>query len=241
MNSNESVQLIFIIFQIVWYNIIGLFSLYKGSLSINNSVYQSAAIHGIVCFINAFCRILEFISFDRLYIGNRSVNYLRYIEWLSCTPLMILEITLASHFSAAQTIPVIVLTVAFCISGIIAAMSNIMWIKLILGIKGSLYYFIVIFQLWKITLKKRDFYTFNKELQVAFANLIFASLLWPLFIITWGLGPDIYHIINIKQEFIAECITSLVIKTFALSFALISTSQRTEKFIELITGFLKKN
>lgn len=234
---NNILEIIFIVFQIVWYNFLGLLSLYRGSIT-TNGVYQSAAIHGIVCFINAFCRILEFIKINKLYINNSSINYLRYTEWTICTPLMILEITLASRFSAAQTLPLIVLSVAFCLSGSIAALTRIMWLKIILGVKGTFYCVIVIFRLWKIILNKRNIFVSKKEYEVSLINLMFASLLYPVFIVTWALGPDIYHVINIRHELLIENISSLTLKTCALSFALISTSERLEKIIEIITSFI---
>lgn len=65
-----------------------------------------------------------------------------------------------------------------------------------------------------------------------------ASLLYPVFIITWALGPDIYHVLTMRQELLIENISSLILKTSALSFALVSNSERLEKIIEFITSFI---
>ncbi len=236
MNDKNTFETIFILYQIIWYNILGLYSLYRGSF-LNNGSYKSAAIHGIVCFINSFCCIMQYINLDLLFINEIRIKYLRYIEWTVCTPLMILEIALSSNLTSIQTMPIIVLSISFCLCGTIAAMTTIMWFKIVLGVQGTLYCIIVIYRLWKLTLEKIDFAT--KDTRVAIANLLCATTIWPVFVVTWGLGPDVYQVINIKHEYIIDSVSSITLKTFALSFALISTSERIEKTIEFITGFIR--
>lgn len=78
--------------------------------------------------------------------------------------------------------------------------------------------------MWKLVLEKRRTYK-NIELHIAFSNLIMMTIIWPVFVITWGLG----------QELLVDMILSIVLKTFALSYALISTSKRVENYIENVT------
>lgn len=234
----------------IWYNIMGLYSLYKGSF-VTYGLHQSAAVHGIVCFINSFCCLLQVVSLDTLHIDSQPVQYLRYVEWSVCSPLMILEMTLASRLTSSQALPILVLTTAFCLCGTIAAFSVTMWMKVFLGVQGSVYCFIVVYRMWKLTLEKevrlssstgltQEILNFdNVDVQVAIANLLMASLLWPVFVVTWGLGPDVYKVITPTQELIAESIASLILKTFALSYAFITTSKRTEQCIEVMTSLFR--
>ena len=228
------VEIILSFLAISWYNIMGLYSLYKGSFQGNGS-YKAAATHGIVCLINSFCGILQLVNLNNIIIESTSIKYLRYVEWSLCAPLMILEMSFALNFSSVQIVPLIVLTASFCMCGSIAAFPIAMWVKIFLGVQGTIYCVIVLYRMWTNVLEKM---TLNIDQKVAIANLMMASTIWPFYVVTWGLGPDVYHVINAKQEFIAETVSSIFLKTFALSYALIYTSEYTEQYIDWVTSII---
>lgn len=218
---------------VIWYNLMGLFSLYKGSFIHCNS-HKAIAIHGIICLINSFCYLLQAVHMDTLLIKGRTIKFLRYVEWSICSPLMILQIALTSHFTSQQTTPLIVLTTAFCICGTLASFTYIMWLKILLGVQGSIYCLIVVWNMWTFSIRNIPI----MRSRVGIANLITATMIWPAFVITWALGHDVYDVISIKHELIVEMILSLFLKSFALSYAFILSHERVEQFIELFTSFL---
>ena len=203
-------------------------SLYPGTTLLDYSVYtkvhQSATVHGIVCFVNGFCCILQLAKLDTIITPNASIKYLRYIEWFICVPLMILEVALSSKFEGNDIILVVFLSSSFCVSGSITAFATTIMMKIFMGVQGSIFCIIVLYRMWKLVLEKRRTYK-NIELHIAFSNLIMMTIIWPVFVITWGLG----------QELLVDMILSIVLKTFALSYALISTSKRVENYIENVT------
>lgn len=221
------------LFIISWYYIIGLFSLYKGTIK-DNDAHQSATVHGIVCFVNGFCCILQLAKLDTIITPNASIKYLRYIEWFICVPLMVLEVALSSKFEGNDIILVVFLSSSFCVSGSIAAFATTIMMKIFMGVQGSIFCIIMLYRMWKLVLEKRSTYK-NIELHIAFSNLIMMTIIWPVFVITWGLGQDVYGFLSIHQELLVHMILSIVLKTFALSYALISTSKRVENYIENVT------
>lgn len=223
------------IVSMVWYNVVGMYCLNCGSFQ-NTGCMKSTSIHGIVCFVNSFCALLQVAHLDTLHYFGRPIQYLKYVEWSICAPLMALEIMVCAKFTEAQVCLIIVLTFAFCLCGFIAAFSVVIWIKVLLGIQGSLYTIIVIGKLWSISLdpvKQRDCH-----LNGAIANLLMASLIWPTYIITWGLGPDMSDIISADHELIYEQIASLILKSFALSYAFLTSNSSVEGLIETLADFV---
>lgn len=217
----------------------GLFCLHKGSLQ-GSGCMQSTAIHGIVCFVNSFCALLQVANLDSLHFSGNKIAYLRYVEWSLCAPLMTLEVMVSARFTMSQICPILVLTIAFCICGTIAAFSLIFWIKILLGVQGSLYSSIVIYRLWKIALcKQPNINDNNVEVETAIANLCVTSIIWPIYIVTWGLGPDVYGVLSRSQEVLSEQLASIILKMFGLSYALVSSSTRVESIIEFISSVIR--
>ena len=214
----------------VWYNIMGLFCLsrYKCESEIARSI---TFVHGVVCLINGFCVFLGLANLDRMNIRSREVSYLRYVEWTICTPLMTYEMCLASRISKWEINTILVFTIAFCICGSIAALTSYQWAKLVLGVKGSIYCIIVLYKLGYACFRGNpsDFMS-----RVGYYNFIVTLTLWPLYVFTWGLGPDVYSIISAHDEIYAQHMFSLILKSCAAMYSILTFNFDIEAFEEVI-------
>lgn len=135
---------------------------------------------------------------------------------------MILEMCLAIDLTLDQSFPVIVLTIAFCVCGAIAVFTTSLWAKIGLGMLGSFYCLVVLFILWSVALSNT-----TRLSRCGTVNIVFASLIWPIFILTWGLGPDVYGVMDFRTEFWWESSLSLVLKTVAMIYVV---NEHTDRF-----------
>lgn len=210
---------------VAWYNVMSIYCIYKGSTQ--TTLEQATLVHGIVCMVNVFIYLAKYQHLGIFVISKREIHESRYIEWIICSPLMVLEIALCSKMSSSNITISIILTIAFCICGSLAAFVHATWIKILLGIKGSLYCTYVIYLLWMTVLRNASAtnarITKDKELGVSILNLSMASIIWPLYIITWFLGPDVCNVISIVLENNIQSISSILLKTTAFSYALVKS------------------
>lgn len=166
------------------------------------------SLQGIISLINAFCMILQIIT-NSLFI--------RYLEWTLTSPLMILQICIATNVQSVKSISIVSLTVSFCLCGSIAAITDIFWLKILLGAKGSIYCISTLYLLWSHMFSLNDIVNINK---IAYLNLVSATLLWPFFVSTWALGPDVCKILSFENELLIENTMSLILKTIAFLYTL---------------------
>lgn len=215
---------------LIWYNSIATLCLYKGLVHKK----REHLIHSIVCFTNSFCSILQIANLDIIYVNDQHIKYLRYVEWTICSPLMILELAIILKLSIFQNITLIILTLSFCICGSIAALPIKLWIKIYLGTQGTFFSGIIILYIWKVIYDKK----FNNDnISIPLLTLISTTLIWPCFVLTWGLGPDIFHIINTHQEFLAQTILSIILKTSAVYYSTFMQEDQIETYIDYLFSF----
>lgn len=216
-----------------WYNFIGLICLYRGSFQQVGSL-KASVIHGIVCLVNSFCSLLYAIDMDVLQFDGKSIKYLRYVEWTICSTLMLLEMMISSKLTSTQMTPLLVLTLAFCMCGTIAALSALIWVKLLMAVQGTFYCVIVLLRLWRVVLEKHI--PKDIDINVAIVNLMMATAIWPMYILTWGLGPDVFAVISDRQETLAELIASVILKTVGMTYAFVSASERVETCVDFMAS-----
>jgi bacteriorhodopsin len=213
-----------------WYSLLSCRCLIKGNK--NGSRSQKAClVHGIVCLVNQFCYALKMANLDTIIIDGRPVAYLRYVEWTIGSPLMLMEIAITMNMPSLQMTQPIVLTVAFCICGTISAISQELWVKIYLGIQGTVFFLLSMYIVWNhyITTRKNT----QKSMKLGLCNLVIATSVWPMYIVTWGLGPDVYHVISRKHENLAETIASTFLKTSAMTYSF--DVEGVESTLDLVT------
>jgi bacteriorhodopsin len=108
------------------------------------------------------------------------------------------------------------LTASFCLCGIIAAITRVLWAKVLLGTQGTIYSLIVIKHLLDHAFQETIVSRMNRINKV---NIITTVFIWPLFVVTWGFGPDVYNIISGEQELIIETSLSLLLKSVSGLYA----------------------
>lgn len=136
--------------------------------------------------VNAFIYLAKYQHLGIFLISKREIHESRYVEWILCSPLMVLEMGLCSRMSPSNITVSITLTIAFCICGSLAAVVHTLWIKVLLGIKGTFYCTYVIYLLWRTVLQNASAtnarVTKDKELGVSILNLSMASIIWPIYV-----------------------------------------------------------
>jgi bacteriorhodopsin len=115
------------------------------------------------------------------------------------------------------------MTIAFCVCGTIAALTYLFWAKVLLGLQGSVYASIVIFKLFQSLSREQN--RTSTSHRVRTFNITATTLIWPLYVATWGMGPDVYHVISGRREWIIQSIFSIVLKTISASFAILTYSE----------------
>jgi bacteriorhodopsin len=145
--------------------------------------------------------------------------------------MMTYEMCLASRMSSYEIRTIVALTIAFCICGTISAFTSYLWAKIALGVKGTIYCIIVLYKLGRESFQDtpRDFMQ-----NVGYYNFITTVIVWPLYILTWGLGPDVYSIISANDEEFVQQISSLILKTFAVAYAILTFDFDIEAIEEVV-------
>lgn len=175
-----------------WYNLMGLVCLYQAT---KGRHLQLMVIHCIVCNVAALCAMVYYI--------NISNKYAKYIEWTICTPLIVVEVSIINRMEFAKMVSVFVLTMTFCLCGIVAAFNTNIIIKSIVAGQGIVYSIYVLVQLWTVSLATR----------VGILYMIFTSMIWPLYVMVWSSGPHMFMMITEAEENMIENILSLAAKT----------------------------
>lgn len=150
-----------------------------------------------------------------VYISNlcaSHIDYVRYIEWSFGSPLMLYMLCRSAELEIIETLSLIVLTFSYCVCGVLAALTIIFPIKIFLCLLGSLYCVFVNARLF-VLVKDSD----NPYIH---SSLITTSIIYPMFVCSWCLGPDIFGIIHKGQEFWIESSLSLMLKTSCFIYLL---------------------
>lgn len=202
------------IINFLWYNVLGLYSISRVQKTDKVQLKSALFLHSVACFINGFVAFLALINMHVMQINGRTIYYLRYVEWTLCTPLLTYEICKVASMNNHQIMIIVSLTVAFCLCGTIAALTKYFWAKIFLGLKGSVFAYIVMYKLFQVL-------HLGKE-QVSHINILTLILIWPMYVATWGIGPDVFDIISGRKEWIIQCALSLLLKTISASYAILT-------------------
>lgn len=214
---------IFNILASLWFHLIAFHSLVSIKKTNDNSMKSILVTHTITSMITGFISITSILKINVYHINGRDVHLLRYIEWLFCAPLLTSQICQAGNFVYIDTIIVVTLTVAFCLCGVIAAITNIFWAKVVLGVQGTVYSLIVVRNLLNHAFQQTEMASRTKTINKI--NIIVTTFTWPLYVLTWGLGPDVYDVISGEQEQIIETLLSVLLKSVAGLYAFIVYSE----------------
>jgi bacteriorhodopsin len=207
----------------LWYHFLGFYCMSRVSKTENVKLKSAMLYHSITCFINGFIAFLTIIDMHITNINGRPIYYLRYLEWTLCTPLLTYEICQVSDMNIHETMAIVSFTIAFCLCGAIAAFTRFFWAKVVLGIKGSFYACIVVYKLIDVTVQRHGDISATNNLNTF--NTIAITLIWPMYVATWGMGPDVFHIISGRREWIMQSIFSIVLKTLQASYAFLTYNE----------------
>jgi bacteriorhodopsin len=216
------------IFTTLWYNVIGVFIITRVNRSTSERMKYILAYHAAVCLINSLISFASLLDLHIAIIDGRAVYFLRYIEWTLCTPLMACEMCQSAQMVAYDTIMIVILTIAFSLCGSLAALTRHFWAKTILGFQGTTYAIIVLYKLLKYGIGDNTYgANFNEpqldiERRINRINIMSAVVIWPMYVITWSLGPDMFGFISGYTEWMIQNIISIGFKTLFSSYALLT-------------------
>lgn len=212
-----------------WYNLVGVFIITRINYSTNEREKYVLAYHAAVCLINSLISFAGVLNLHTTTIEGRTVYFLRYIEWTICTPLMTCEMCQSAQMLAYDTTVIVILTLAFTFCGSIAALTKYFWAKSVLGLQGTIYAMIVVYKLLKHGLSPYENPSntivdshVEYERRINKLNMMASAFIWPMYVIMWSLGPDMFNLISGKTEWIIENLLSIVLKTVCASYALLT-------------------
>lgn len=162
------------------------------------------------------CLIASFSNYAYIGISARTlygVNYMRYIEWGMTAPLIVLNICLGLKIPSYQAASLMVMTDAYCICGLLSALTSSFWAKVYFGCVGCI---CAISVQAKIFASIKD--TTNPFVKT---SLVTTSLIYPIYVVTWAIGPDVWGVITPAQEMITEVILSLIVKSLCTVYLFI--------------------
>jgi bacteriorhodopsin len=239
------------VFIVIWYNVIGVFIITRVNHSTSDRVKYILAYHAGVCMINSLVSFASILDLHVAVINGRTVYFLRYIEWTLCTPIMSCEMCQSAQMLTYDTIIIVILTLAFSFCGSIASLTRHFWAKTLLGFQGTAYAMIVIYKLLKYgTDNSVNNTTLDDHLlmehRINKMNIMAAAFIWPMYVISWALGPDVFGIISGYTEWMIENVLSITLKTICSSYALLTynyvdvedTMSRVTDILELVGGIL---
>jgi bacteriorhodopsin len=237
------------VFTVVWYNVVGVFIITRVNHSTTDRVKYILAYHAAVCLINSLISFASILNLHVAIIEGRTVYFLRYIEWTLCTPIMSCEMCQSAQMLTYDTIIIVILTLAFSFCGSIASLTRHLWAKTILGFQGTAYAMIVIHKLLKYGTNNNVIDTIHDdhlqmEHRINKMNIMSAAFIWPMYVIAWSLGPDVFGMISGYTEWMIENILSLALKTICTSYTLLTyryvdvedTMSRVTDILELVGG-----
>lgn len=172
------------------------------------------AVTGFVCLWTAFCAGLALTNTNMMEVDGKRINYGRFLEWTINTPLLTGLLLDGYGVDPVHVYQSMVFSLSFCISGLIASLTRLVWLQVLLGVEGTVCAGVVLLHMFRVA---RDPV---KKSRVATVNLVMTVLTWPLFVLAWGMGPDIYAVIDHKHEFVYETSLSLALKTTAVLYSL---------------------
>lgn len=175
---------------------------------------RAECIHGAVCMVNVMVCWIRVINYDSAECNGRTIVYIRYAEWLICCPLMVIEIVVASGLSFSRALLSIILCISFCVCGFLAALTDTMWIKCTLGAQGIVMCVLVFVQIYCICMNDGTLH----QSKPTIVNAAVTMIVWSLFIVAWGLGPDVLQFIDGPLEIAIEYALSVVLKTTAMLY-----------------------
>lgn len=214
------------IFVAVWYNFVGVFIITRVNHSANEREKNVLAYHAAVCLINSLISFASVLNLHVTIIEGRAVYFLRYIEWTVCTPLMTCEMCQSSQMLAYDTTVIVILTIAFSFCGSIAALTKQFWAKSVLGVQGTIYALIVVYKLLKYGFASMVEAPVDEHLQLECRinkmNIMMSAFIWPMYVIMWTMGPDMFGIVSGRTEWIVENILSIALKTICASYTLLT-------------------
>lgn len=60
-------------------------------------------------------------------------------------------------------------------------------------------------------------------------NMLATVTIWPIYVLLWNMGSDMFQILSIDRELFAETIVSFVLKTVGASYIFISSALETRE------------
>lgn len=190
--------------------IIGTYSMYKKP---REQAIGVASLTGLVCYISAVCGMFGATENNQLTLADgRRFLFCKFGEWTANNPLLCCIMCNSYGVCPNKTLRLATLTAGYCLCGVGAVLTSRLWMKLYFLILGCLMCAIVTSKLYVISLNPPT------ESRVATVNLWMMILVYPMYVCTWSLSPDVFGVIDTHQEYIAELVLMCLVKTCALLY-----------------------
>ena len=212
-------QFAFDLFTLIWYNVLS-FACFQKSFAYQGThkeLWYCTTLHGIVCMTCSFCTIIRMSDIDNVCLDHVCFAWSRYLEWIICCPLLISQICIIGDFPIHTLLEVTTFTTGFCMSALIAVYSNILFGKILMVMQGIFYYILLIVIVFSNLFK--TWYTLNHVYKRAIkTNMTTILVIWPLYVMLWVLGNDIFNVISKESEHNAELVLSIIVKTVGATY-----------------------
>jgi bacteriorhodopsin len=164
-----------------------------------------------------------------IVFNGRAIDWTRYVEWTFCCPLLVSEICVYGGFGTRTTIEMICFCLAFNMAGVMAAFCDELFIKIFLGAQGMVFYVCMEWLMWSAWRRIRVRMADKHMRLVVGINMLATVTIWPIYVLLWNMGSDMFQILSIDRELFAETIVSFVLKTVGASYIFISSALETRE------------
>jgi bacteriorhodopsin len=136
----------------------------------------------------------------KIAVAGQITHYARYIDWIVTTPLLLLALSLtAMHYLVKKDWILIAslmgTQVIVIVSGLIADLSTVPWVRYLWYINGVVAFLIVLGTIWGPLRSKAR--SQGRELSSFFDKLTtYFTVLWIGYPIVWIIGPSGFNLIN---------------------------------------------
>jgi bacteriorhodopsin len=168
---------------------------------------------GICCLLFSFSQIIATAGMNTVVLNGRTLCWSKFLDWCVSCPLLTACTAMSYDAPKSVVLNLGAYTFSFCICGLGAALVKQLWIKIVLTVQGCFVAAFVIYELWRISRNP------VKPSRIADMYLYTTMITWPVFTLTWMLGPDVFFFLSQKHEYWLETCLSMLIKSVGFCYA----------------------
>lgn len=146
----------------------------------------------------------------KLLVAGQITHYVRYLDWIVTTPLLLLALSLtAMHYLAKKDWTLIASLMAtqviVVVCGLVADLSTVPWVRYLWYINGVVAFFIVLWGIWNpLRAKTRSQ---GRQLPELYDKLTtYFTVFWVGYPIVWIIGPSGFAWINQTVDTFLFCL-----------------------------------